>query len=49
MYGVQVSSLENIVAGQQIEIGKDLADGTYVLMIKYTSAKMEVAKLIKIK
>jgi hypothetical protein len=49
MYGVQVSSLENIVAGQQIEIGKDLADGTYVLMIKYASDKMEVAKLVKTK
>jgi len=49
MYGVEVINLQDISADQQVEIGKDLADGTYVLLIKYTSDKMEVAKIVKIK
>jgi hypothetical protein len=49
MYGVQVSAMQDIASGQQVEIGMELAEGTYVLMIKYASEKMEVAKLVKIK
>jgi hypothetical protein len=48
MYGIEQSVLQNIPAGDQVEIGKNLEVGSFVLMIKYASGKMEVAKLVKI-
>jgi pectate lyase len=49
MHGIEVSTLENIQAGELVEIGKDLAEGSFVLLIKYTSGRAEVGKLVKIK
>jgi hypothetical protein len=49
MYGVEVAALQDLSADQEVEIGKDIAAGTYVLLIKYDSDKMEVAKVVKIK
>jgi hypothetical protein len=49
MHGVQVGSMQDIPSGKQVEIGSDLSDGAYVLMIKYASEKMEVARIVKIK
>jgi hypothetical protein len=47
MYGIEQSTIQNIQSGEQVEIGKDLESGSFVLMINYASGKMEVAKLIK--
>jgi large repetitive protein len=49
MHGIEQSTLQNIQAGEQVEIGKDLAEGSFVLLIKYTSGRVEVGKLVKIK
>lgn len=49
VYGEEVINLQNISTGQQLEIGKDLAQGTYVLRINYSSERTETTKIIKVK
>jgi pectate lyase len=49
MIGELMISLENILPGQEIEIGKDLQKGIYMLAVQYSSDKAEVIRLIKIK
>jgi hypothetical protein len=49
MYGIRVKALNDIPVGQSLEIGQDLADGTYMLMVEYVNNSIEVIKIVKVK
>lgn len=49
MFGAKVEEQFDLPSGQEGIIGKDLSDGTYLLMVEYASGKFEVAKIVKLK
>jgi hypothetical protein len=49
IFGVKVEEQFDLPVGQEATIGKDLPEGTYWLMVKYTSGKFEVTNIVKLK
>lgn len=49
IYGEQVEEMDNINIDQQVEIGQDLSEGPYLLIVEFASGNIEVSKLVKIK